>query len=232
MAYGVPGTYVTGGAAAAGMMAPMQLPKAIVRNGEQALWSTQFYANALALSGSSNNKVFVTPQGQTGQGFAASLSVGETNMKESSRIPSGYAYTVMGIAQQFYYTAVAGVQPICGADLRNALANCVLVWDFLQTQIDIAPCFLIGSGGGIYGSTADTGGVEGGAGGSRIALNNGNGQLWIYQRNPVLLSSDSTFGILQNWGTLAAPVDGGINNQALLARTCLLGQFQAAIAVG
>lgn len=226
MSYGIPGVGVRPPPGGQYPVVPMELPKAVVRVGEQALWSSQRYV-AAAVPG--NATVFVTPRGQVGQGFALALSRAETNLRESGRIPGGFAYDVFGIACQAYYQAS---NPIVGADIRNLVGNLVLLWTFLQTQIEVAPAMLIGAGGGIYGDTADTGAAEGGTGGSRINLNNGNGQLWIYQQHPVMLPSNSTFGIQLDWGTGTIAVDGGTNTDNLIVRVCLLGRFQTAIAVG
>jgi hypothetical protein len=155
------------------------------------------------------------------------LSLPETNLKEGGRIPAQFAFDVEALAVQLYYFENF---PMVGADLRNVLNHCVLAWDFTQTVIEIAPISLIGAGGGIFGDTADTGGVEGGLGGSRINLNNGNGQLWVYRRHPVLLPSNSTFALLLQWGTAATVIDGGNNASAMIARVVLLGRFQVAIA--
>ena len=224
--YGIPGSAILPPPQAGSPMAPMDIQKNIVRIGEQAFWSSQRYPDA-AVVANANDRVFVTPRGQVGQGFPASLSLPETNLRETSRIPSSYAYDVEAIAVQPYYFDNF---PIVGADIRNLLNHCVILWDFIQSQIEIAPVSLIGAGGGIFGATADTGAVEGASGGSRTMLNNGNGQLWVYRRHPVLLPSNSTFGLLLSWGSGALVVDGGANNSALIVRLILLGRFQVAIA--
>lgn len=224
--WGIPGSAILPPPMAASPMASMNIQKNIIRIGEQAFWSTQNYADAVALA-STQDRVFATQRGQVGQGFAAALSIAETNLKEGGRIPSAYAYDVEAIACQPYYQ---NNRPMDGADLRNIVNNCVILWDFTQTQIEIAPASLIGAGGGIFGATADTGAAEGGVGGSRTALNNGNGQLWVYRRHPVMLPSNSTFGLILSWGTSASVVDGGLGDSRLCIRLLLLGRFQTAIA--
>jgi len=226
--YGIPGSAILPPPQAGSPLSPMHVQKNIVRIGEQAFWSAQNYPDATAVA-NTTDRLFTTPRGQVGQGFAVGLTIPETNLKEGGRIPSQYAYDVEAIAVQPYYF---DNRPIVGADLRNLLSHCVLLWDFVQTQIEIAPISLVGAGGGIYGATADTGGVEGGLGGSRIALNNGNGQLWVYRRHPVLLPSNSTFALLLSWGTGATVIDGGAGNSAMVVRVVLLGRFQTAIATG
>lgn len=228
--YGAPGMILQGSGADA-QFAPMQLPKAVVRIGEQALWSAQQYADGATMA-RADDPVFTIKRGQTGQGFATSTSLAETNMREAGRIPGGYAYTVAAIACQAYYLATAGQYPIVGADVRNLVNNLVLQWQFLQTKIEIAPASLIGAGGGPYGATADTGANEGGAGGSRIMINNGNGQVWVYRHHPVALPSDATFEVLLTWGAFASVVDGGSGNSNMVVRVVLLGNFETAIAIG
>lgn len=225
-AYGIPGQAILPPPTAGQPMSPMHVQKNIVRIGEQAFWSSQRYADA-AVVASTEDRVFTTPRGQVGQGFVVGLSIAETNLKEGGRIPSQFAYDVEAIAVQLYYQENF---PMVGADLRNVLNHLVLLWDFTQTQIEIAPVSLIGAGGGIFGDTADTGAVEGGLGGSRMNLNNGNGQLWVYRRHPVLLPSNSTFALLLRWGVGATVIDGGNNASDLIVRVILLGRFQVAIA--
>jgi hypothetical protein len=224
--YGTPGTAILPPPAAGQPLSPMNVQKNIVRIGEQSFWSAWRYADGSTVA-STTDRLFATPRGQVGQGFATSLSLSETNLKEGGRIPSQYAYDVEAIAVQPYYQTN---DTMSRADVANLQNYCVLLWDFTQTQIEIAPISLIGAGGGIFGATADTGAVEGGAGGSRVLANNGNGSLWIYRQHPVLLPSNSTFGLLLSWGSGAQVIDGGFSDDALIVRVLLLGRFQAAIA--
>lgn len=228
MSFGVPGMAMLPPPVPGQAQAGMELPKSVVRIGEQAIWSTQAYADTTALGGQ-QNKLFSTAQGAVGQGFGGGLSLAETNLKEAGRIPGGYAFDVFAISGYTYYT---NQNPIVGADIRNFVNNCVGVWDFLQTQIEVAPFALIGAGGGVFGDTADTGAAEGGAGGSRINLNNGNGQLWVYRTYPVMLPANTTFGFLLQWGVNATTVDGGANNSTQAVRVAFLGRFRTALAVG
>jgi len=228
MSWGIPGSASLPPPLPGQGEAGMELPKAVVRVGEQAMWSTQQLANAAATA-STQNRLFTVQRGQTGQGFGAGLSLPETSLKEAGRVPGGYAYDVFAIACQPYYPDQWSV---VSADLNNILNNGVLSWDFLQTIIDVAPIQLIGAGGGAFGDSADTGAAEGGLGGSRINLNNGNGQLWIYRLHPVMLSANATFAMVITWGVAATVIDGGTNNSALNIRICLMGRFKTAIAVG
>jgi hypothetical protein len=146
-------------------------------------------------------------------------------MKESGRIASGQAYDVYGVALQPYlYDNTA----IPGNTMRNVLNNLVLAWDFLQSLIEIAPVQLIGGGGGIFGMTADTGDDNS----ARAVLNNGNGQIWVYQRFPVMLSANSTFSMVQRWGVGASAIDGGESNTSLILKNLFLGQYKIALASG
>lgn len=214
-------------------LAPMDLPKNVIRTSYTALWSAYQYAAAFALAGRADG-VFTVQQGGTGQGYAAPLSIAETNMPESGRLPTGMSHTVMGIALYPYYTG--GTTPttewaVDGADLRNVDNHLALQWRFLQVFIDICMATMIGAGGGVYGSTADTGAVEGNGGGSRIALNHGVGNVWQCPF-PVLLPAATTFAIVYKWGDLAVAVDGGVNLCALNVRTSLIGLLQTASPIG
>jgi hypothetical protein len=211
-----------------GSQASMQLPTQIIRVGENSLWSAFQFADTTVVQ-TTDNRIFSTQLGAVGQGFAVSLSIAETNMKEAGRLPSGLAFDCQGIALQAYYK---DSRPIDGADIRNVVNNVVLRWDYLQTLIDISPAVLIGAGGGVFGDTADTGAAEGGSGGSRINLNNGNGQCWIYQQYPVLLSANTTFSQIISWGRFAIPIDGGLGNSDLIIRSCLLGWYKTALPSG
>jgi hypothetical protein len=232
MAYGAPGSYSM--SAAQGRGTPMMsLPKSVVRIGEQAIWSAQSYANGAALA-NTEQRIFTTPRGQVGQGFAGALSLAETSLKEGGRIPGGFGFSVDAIALQPYLqggTLATGPFPVVGAFLRNMQANLVVSWDFLQTRIDIAPAVLIGAGGGTFGATADTGAADG-VGGSRVALNHGAANVWMYRRSPVELPADATFAIVYTWGGTSPVVDGGTNLSNAVIRCSLMGQFETAIAVG
>jgi len=226
--YGFPGGFVN--SVGAGGAAPMELPKAIVRIGEQSLWSSYSWAVNTGLA-KQTGKVFSVQLGGSGQGFADPLSVAETNLQEAGRVPSGYSFAVAGIACQWYRATTADnadAVPFFGNDVRQVLANAVLQWAFLQSRIEIAPCYLVGAGGGAFGFTADTGDAEG----NRSQVSVGNGQVWIYQNSPVLLPSNTTFGMEIQWGGLAGMFQttgsGGATNK-VISRVCLLGQFTSAI---
>ena len=65
---------------------PFEQPKSLFRFGETSIWSSFAFAGGGALA-SSQNRLFSTPQGQTGQGYAAALSIAETNQREGGRVP-------------------------------------------------------------------------------------------------------------------------------------------------
>lgn len=222
--YGFPGGFVN--SVGAGGAAPMELPKAIVRIGEQSLWSAYLWAAATTLA-TRSGKVFTTAVGGSGQGFSSPLSLAETNLQEAGRVPSGYSFAVAGIACQWFRstTADSTASPtFLGNDVRQILANAVLQWAFLQSRIEIAPAYLIGAGGGAFGMTADTGDAEG----NRSQVTVGNGQVWIYQNSPVLLPSSTTFGVEVQWGSLAGQFATS-GSSGVISRVCLLGQFTSAI---
>ena len=211
-----------------GQQAGMRLPTEVRRYYEGDLWSTFLRADAAALA-DQNWAFFSTPIGQTGQGFGVPMSISETNMEEAGRIASGLAYTVRQVAIEPNYDDNFEV---VRADISALQTFCVPVWKFLNTEVEIAPVALIGQGGGIFGSTADTGAAEGGSGGSRIILNNGAGQTWIYHELPVLLPANTTFSLRLKFGSTAPVVDGGTNNSDLITRAHLIGVVTSAVPQG
>ena len=211
-----------------GQQAGMRLPTEVKRYYEGDLWSSQFFANAAATA-NLDRPHFTVPVGQQGQGFAAALSISETNMEEGGRIASGLAYTVRQVAIEPIYD---DVWPVVHADIKNLQYSCVPTWRFLNTEVEISPVALIGQGGGIFGTSADTGAADGGLGGSRIALNNGAGQTWIYYELPVLLPANTTFSLRLRFGANAAAIDGGRNTSNLIVRGHLIGVITSAVPQG
>lgn len=213
---------------------PLDLPKQLFRYGEQTIWSSQFFGGTVALA-NSTSRLFSTQQGQVGQGFGAALSIAETNLKESGRVPSGVAYDVFGVACQFLQAGAAAdaVNPGTLAtpvdndatigNLLNVINNGVLTWDFTQTQVDIAPIVLIGAGGGAYGA------VAGPAAAAEFGnMNNGNGSVWLYRKHPVALPGSSTFAVLLRFGN-RTPVVGA---NYIVVKVILLGYYKNAIEIG
>jgi len=223
MPYGFPGVPLV--QPGAGTAVPLELPKDVLRVGEQCIWSTvRIGAAAVA---NQTFRLFSTQLGQNGQGFAP-MSISETNQKEGGRIPSGLAFDVMGIA---CVTAPAEVKVGGGASpdnlscLQTVTRHAVVSWDFLQTIIDVAPCSLIGAGGGISGGITQTN--AGGAGADVAYFQNGLGGLWVYRKFPVALPANSTFNVLLRFGNNAPafPV-------AYEIKIGLIGAFKTAIEVG
>jgi len=224
--------YDPSGAAAPSV--PFEQPKSLFRFGETSIWSTFAFAggagNPIA---SSQNRLFSTPQGQTGQGFANALSIAETNQREGGRVPSGVAYDVYGIACQVMQgnqAAVSGATFGVAADTaneidaaQNIINNGVLSWDFTQTIVEIAPVALVGQGGGLFGAVA-----QNAAGANSGAMNNGNGQVWMYRKYPVALPGNTTFSIILSFGSRAATP--GTN--AVAVRVTLLGYYKNIIEIG
>lgn len=211
-----------------GQLARLRLPTEIQRYYEGALWSGYYYADATALANRSD-EVFVTPEGSQGQGWPAALSIAETNMKESGKMPAGLAFTTRQIALEPEYV---DTWEVARADMQNFQANMVGVWFWLNTEVEVSTAMLIGQGGGKFGSTADTGAAEGGAGGSRFYIANGAGQTFVYYELPVLLNANTTFRFKFKWGRNAVAVDGGRNNSALAIKCHLIGVVTSAVPTG
>ena len=60
-------------------------------------------------------------------------------------------------------------------------------------------------------------------------MNNGNGNIWMYQKHPVALPGTTTFAIQLRAGSRAAAV--GANN-AVGVRVVLLGYYKNVIEIG
>lgn len=210
-----------------GQLAQLQLPDDVQRLYQGDIWSSYLYSAGDALAGTTS-KIFTTPQGQQGQGWGV-MSKAETNSPEGGRIPTGLAFTVRYLAVEPYYT---DTWEVVRADMRNIQSHLVIVWGFLNSFFDVAPVSLIGQAGGAFGSTADTGGAEGGAGGSRLLINNGAGQCFHYDLLPIVLPAGQSFQLVYDWGSLAATVDGGSNSSSLAIRSHLVGTITTAVAVG
>jgi hypothetical protein len=218
-----------------GYPSPVQqsLPKNLFRFGEITLYSTHAFGAAAAQQNLANsvNRLFVTQLGGQGQGFNAGLTASETNLKEAGRIPSGQAYDVFGVAGQVFHwdpTNDDFGEPITNASaaasgLANVVNNGILAWDFTQTKVFICPLMLAGAGGGIFGAVADSAGNQVGS------LNNGNGGIWMYRKNPVALPGSSTFSVELTFGSRAAALPA---NVGLAVRVVLLGYYKSVIEIG
>lgn len=216
---------------------PFEQPKNLFRYGEQTLWSTQLHAgngaSAVALA-NGTYRLFTTPLGQVGQGFTNSLTIGETNLKEGGRIPSGIAYDVFGVACQIGRATSTGDSALGDANssadsiriLSEIQTNGILSWDFTQTQVDIAPIQLIGAGGGAFGSVSVTSNTATTVGN----LNNGAGSVWLYRKHPVALPGQSTFSILLRYGSRMGSLASG--QDSAFVKVVLLGYYKNVIEIG
>ena len=234
--YGTPGIPMVGGGQSGPPPVPMNVPTNLFRYGEQSLWSTLRIAPNTAIA-NTTNRLFTTPLGQQGQGFAVGLTIGETNLKEGGRIPAGVAYDVFGVSAHFQRGNNAGnglfdlpVDTNASISvLVNFLNNGVLSWDFTQTQVDIAPLHMVGAGGGAFGSVS-----QNAAAANSGHMNSGPGSLWLYRKHPVALPGNSVFSIVLRFGGQAAAVPAlidGLANQVGL-KVSLLGYYKNLIEIG
>jgi len=229
--YGAPGVPLVPASGPNIPAVPMQQPKNLFRYGEQSLWSAQMHVGGTALANGSF-RTFATSIGRTGQGFVNALTIAETNLKESGRIPNGVAFDCFGVAAQFYKSdGVADAGDITTAvnntadvdELINTQYNCALSWDFTQTQVDIAPFDLCGAGGGAFGAVATTQNNV-----STGDMSNGPGSIWMYRKHPVALPGATTFSILLRYGSRAAAT--GTNSSVI--RVVLFGYYKNVIEIG
>jgi hypothetical protein len=234
MSYGFPATASVSPGAGPVPQVSFQQPTNLFRFGEQTIWSTQLYAGGQAIA-NTTNRIFTTPQGQQGQGFARALSIAETNLKQGGQVPAGIAYDVFGIATEV--ALLSNANDAAGgnfsipidtqaqiAQLLNVVHNTIIQWDFTQTQIDVCPVLLAGAGGGAFGAVS-----QNAAGANSGHMNNGNGNIWMYQKHPVALPGQTTFAIQLRVGSRAAAVAA---NQAISTRVVLLGYYKNVIEIG
>ena len=233
MSYGFPATASVSPGAGPVPQVSFQQPTNLFRFGEQTIWSTQLYAGGAAIA-NTTNRIFTTPQGQQGQGFTRALSIAETNLKQGGQVPAGIAYDVFGIATEVALLS-NGNDAAPGsfnipidtqaqiAQLLNVVHNTIIQWDFTQTQIDVCPVLLAGAGGGAFGAVS-----QNAAGANSGHMNNGNGNIWMYQKHPVALPGQTTFAIQLRVGSRAAVVAA----QAISTRVVLLGYYKNVIEIG
>ena len=207
---------------------PAQQPTNLFRYGEITLYSTFNFAATTALANTSN-RLFSVALGSQGQGYTRALTITETNLKESGRIPSGQAYDVYGVATQVLGSdgTFQDVSFNTGAQadaLTNIVNNGALSYDFTQTKVNICPVMLSGAGGGVFGAVS-----QNAAGANSGALNNGNGGIWAYRKHPVALPGSTTFSVLLEFGTGASAVPAGLD---IAVRVVLLGFYRSVIEIG
>jgi len=212
---------------------PQSLPKNLFRFGEIALYSTHAFGQNGGTQNLANstNRTFVTQLGGQGQGFTNALTQSETNLKEAGRVPSGQAYDVFGVAGQVFswdpvnddFNDPITDASLASSGLASVINNGVLAWDFTQTKVFICPLMLAGAGGGIFGAVADSAGNQIGS------LNNGNGGIFMYRKNPVALPGSSTFAVEILFGSRGGTLPTSIG---LAIRICLLGYYKSVIEIG
>lgn len=194
---------------------PLELPKDVIRVGEGSIWSSH------RVTGNLSNRVLKFFQGRLGQaaqGYTR-LTIGETNVRESGRIPNGQGFVISDIA---CIVKPVGNTPLPVQILQSVYSHSCLVWDFLSTEISIAPVALVGAGGGIFGVGA----------GNPLAndlpvVSNGSGATWVYRRNPVLLPPATVFAISQRFGLEAAPPQ-----VPFVLQLVIMGRYKQAIDIG
>lgn len=230
MSYGSPGMPMIAPPNVGIPPVPFTPPTALFRYGEQAIWSTQLFAANAPLA-SSAYRLFSTPLGQNGQGFAP-MSISETSLKEGGRIPAGVSFDVFGISCHIYHGTASAPptldQPTDNDEtienLINIQNNGVLSWDFLQTTVEISPIHMIGAGGGAFGSVS-----QNAAGSNTGNMNNGASTVWLYRKHAVALPGQSTFANLLRFGNYAAAIGA---NFSVAVKVSLLGYYRNIIEIG
>lgn len=190
MAFGIPG----GGASRPLTHLPNQgafaIPTNVQRIAEQGLWSTFRFPAATSISGT-NPRFFSVQLGATGQGFASSLSFSETNQQVANQAPGDETYEISAIAAEVL--GAPGVEATVN-DVRLFQRLGCLRWEFGSVLIDVAPLSMVGSGGGVFGATANV------AAGTTF-VNSGNGGLWLYQGVVIAVPSTQRFAQILAVGT-------------------------------
>ena len=209
---------------------PFRQPTNLFRYGEQAIWSTQFIA-ATTATANTTNRLFTTPLGQQGQGFAAALTLAETSLKTGGMIPAGVAFDCFGISCHVYH-GVTGAVPLASptddaekiGNLVNIQNNGVLSWDFTQTTVDISPIHMIGAGGGAFGAVS-----QNAAGANTGNMNNGAGAVWMYRKHAVALPGNSVFSLLLRMGSRGGAIGANFD---VAIKVSLLGYYKNVIEIG
>ena len=216
-----------------------ELPKNIFRFGEAPLWSSHYFAGGSAIA-NSNFRLFTAGRGMVAQGYATALTIAETNLKEGGRIPAGVAFSCYGISAHVMFNSAdddgATMNQSTDSDatvgnLLNLQNNICLAWDFLQTEIDIAPLSLVGAGSGVGGGIAGAG--NGAANDFVGSLQNGLGGIWMYRKYPTELPAMTTFAIVLKGGSRAPVITNAAGGAGGLAvRVTLLGYYKNIIEIG
>lgn len=138
-------------------------------------------------------------------------------------VPGGETYDVNGIAAEIY--GATSVAPLI-TDVRACQRLGIFQWEFAsQTTIAVSPLSMVGSGGGIYGFSADTGTPV-------TSANNGNGGYWCYQKIVVALPSTQSWAFLLDFGSggLASGTAITVTNETQI-RVTLFNQSRIAVPV-
>ncbi len=201
---------------------PFTQPTSLFRYGEVTVWST--FSLAAGAIANSTNRLFTTPRGQVGQGFANALTIAQTSIKEGGRVPSGLAYDVFGVACEITESNGTAIQTQANLnDLVNLQRSGVLQWDFVQTAVDIAPVMLVGAGGGAFGALGNAA--------AQGSMSNGNGAIFMYRKSPVALPGGCTFAVQLLIGGAAAVGGVPVLASAKDVRVTLFGYYKSVIEI-
>src|SRR3990167_7555224 len=198
------------------------VPTGIQRLYEYGLYSTGRFNAATNMNGQAATRLFSYSQGQAFPGTAGPVaSVSETNMQDGSIAPGNETYGVTALSFEIF--ADANVAPL-HLDIRALMRLGVLFWEFGSTTImAIPPIRMVGAGGGIFGTTADTATPV-------TSLNNGNGGLWMYQNVVVAIPATQSFALQSQWGPSGqvAPIAPTTPTQS---RATLFNQARVAVPI-
>jgi len=198
------------------------VPTGIQRLYEYGLYSTGRFNAATNMNGQAVTRLFSYSQGQAFPGTAGPVaSVSETNMQVGSIAPGNETYEVTALSFEIF--GDANVAPL-HLDIRALMRLGVLFWEFGSTTImAIAPIPMIGAGGGIFGTTADTATPV-------TSLNNGNGGLWMYQNVVVAIPATQSFALQSQWGTSGQVAAIALTNPTQF-RATLFNQARVAVPI-
>jgi hypothetical protein len=208
------------------------IPTNVQRMAEQTFYST-YHFNASDTLGP-NNLLFATPVSAAGQGFVL-MSGSETNLSVGSQNPGDTTFDVTSLACEVLgaksSTSGTTIPGVLVQDLWTMQRCGYISWVFggqvNANRVGIAPLSMIGSGGGVYGATADTGTP-------RTFVNNGNGSIWFYQRVVIVLPAFQTYNIALDFGS-GGSVTGNSAAQAVInavdVRVSLFNQVRQAIPI-
>ena len=172
-------------------MARFAPPLGVQRLYEFGLYSSYHYAAATNMANLAQSQLFTYTNGGTGVAGFATASVSETNMYVGSQLPGGESYECAGVAVEVLGGTNAA---ILMGDLRTIMRLGVVLWQFTNTYLYIAPIPMVGAAGGIYGFSADSG--------TPVTVgNNGNGNnYWIYNNLVVVIPALQQFTLVIQWG--------------------------------